>query len=126
MAQKVSDDRLRGWLQRSSGDKFCRDQPARGHHAGFFCRGSLPPMGAGGVRPEFDIKPPLGALFLIFPRGHPLKSFTQGDNSARQRGFEIRVFLLLHELPKAIEPHLPVMPLASRSQQVVFAYDQVI
>ena len=31
------------------------------------------------------------------------------DTSARQRGFEIIVFPLLGELPKAIEPHLPVI-----------------
>ena len=30
------------------------------------------------------------------------------DTSARQRWFEIRAFPLLGELPKAIEPHLPV------------------
>ena len=29
------------------------------------------------------------------------------DTSARQRGFEIKVFPLIGELPKAIEPHLP-------------------
>ena len=33
------------------------------------------------------------------------------DTSARQRGFEIRVFPPLGELPKAIEPHLPVCQL---------------
>ena len=33
------------------------------------------------------------------------------DTSARQRRFEIRVFPLLAELPKAIEPHLPVCQL---------------
>ena len=33
------------------------------------------------------------------------------DTSARQRGFEIRVFPLLGELPKAIEPHLLVCQL---------------
>ena len=38
-------------------------------------------------------------------------SFPQVDASARQRGFEIRVFPLLGELPKAIEPHLPVCQL---------------
>ena len=38
-------------------------------------------------------------------------SFPQVDTSARQRGFEIRVFPLLGELPKAIEPHLPVSQL---------------
>ena len=62
-------------------------------------------------RSEFDIKPPLGAPLLIFPRGYLLKSFPQVDTSARQRGFEIRVFPLLGELPKAIEPHLPVCQL---------------
>ena len=78
---------------------------------GFFCGGSLPPWGAAGERSEFNIKPPLGAPLLIFPRGYLLKSFPQVDTSARQRGSEIRVFPLLGELPKAIEPHLPVFQL---------------
>ena len=73
--------------------------------------GSLPPWGAAGERSEFTIKPSLGAPLLIFPRGYLLKSFPQVDTSARQRGFEIRVFPLLGELPKAIEPHLPVCQL---------------
>ena len=38
-------------------------------------------------------------------------SLPQGDTSARQRGFEIRVFSLLGELPKVIEPHLPIYQL---------------
>ena len=88
-----------------------RDPPARGHHTGFICGGNLPPCGAAGERSEFNIKPPLGAPLLIFPRGYLLKSFPQVDTSARQRGFEIRVFPLLGELPKAIEPHLPVCQL---------------
>ena len=69
--------------------------------------GSLPPCGAAGEKSEFNIKPPSGAPLLIFPRGYLLKSFPQVDTSARLRGFEIRVFNLLGELPKAIEPHLP-------------------
>ena len=73
--------------------------------------GNLPPCGAAGERSEFNIKPPLGAPLLIFPRGYLLKSFPRVDTSARQRGFEIRVFPLLGELPKAIEPHLPVCQL---------------
>ena len=77
----------------------------------FSVRGSLPPWGAAGERSEINIKPPIGAPLLIFPRGYLLKSFPQVDTSARQRGFEIRVFLLLGELPKAIEPHLPVCQL---------------
>ena len=63
-------------------------------------------------RPELNINPPLGAPLLIFPRGyHLLKSFPQRDTSARQWGVEIRGFPLLGELPKAIEPHLPVCQL---------------
>ena len=71
----------------------------------------LSPMGAAGERPEFDSKPPSGAPLQIFPRGHLLISFPQGDTSARQRRFEIGVFPLLGELPKAIEPHLPAYQL---------------
>ena len=80
--KRVCDDRLNGWLQCPAGE-----------------------------RSEFNIKPPLGAPLLIFPRGYLLKSFPRVDTSARQRGFEIRVFPLLGELPKAIEPHLPVCQL---------------
>ena len=46
-----------------------------------------------------------------FPWRLSLKFFPQVDNSARQQGFEIRVFPLLGELPKAIEPHLPACQL---------------
>ena len=77
----------------------------------FYLWGSVPPWGAAGERYEFSIKPPLGAPLLIFPQGYLLKSFPQVDTSARQRGLEIRVFPLLGELPKAIEPHLPVCQL---------------
>ena len=73
-------------------------------------------LSVGGVpfpreRSEFDIKPTLGAPLLIFPRGYLQKSFPQVDTSARQRGFEIRVFPLIGELSKAIEPHLPICQL---------------
>ena len=71
----------------------------------------LPPWGAAEERSEFNIKPPLGAPLQILPRGYLLKSFPRVDTSARQRGFEISVFPLLNELPKAIEPHLPVCQL---------------
>ena len=64
-------------------------------------------MGVAGERSEFNIKKPLGAPLLIFPRGYLLNSFPQVVTSARLRGFEIRVFPLLGELPKAIEPHQP-------------------
>ena len=73
--------------------------------------GTPQPWGAAGDRSEFNIKPPLGAPLLIFSRGYLLKSFPQVDTYARQRGFEIRVFPSLGELPKAIEPHLPVCQL---------------
>ena len=75
--------------------------------------GSHPPMGAAGERPEFDINSPLGAPLLIVSRCYLLTSFTQGDTFARHWVLEIRVFLLLGELQKAIEPHLPVCRLFS-------------
>ena len=106
--KRVCDDRLNGWLQYPAGDLVCRDPLARGHHTGFLCGGFLPPWGAAGERSEFNIKPPLGAQLMIFPRDYLLMSFPQVDTSARQRGFEVRVYPLLGELPKAIEPHLPV------------------
>ena len=52
----------------SSGDPVCGDLPACEHHASFISvGGSLPPMGAAGERPEFDIKPNSVAPLLIFP-----------------------------------------------------------
>ena len=54
-----------------------------GYHTGFVCR-EFPSS-----RPEFDVKSPLGALLMIFPRGYLLKSFSLVDTSARQWGFEI-------------------------------------
>ena len=65
---------------------------------------ALPPKGAVGERPEFDIKLPLGAPLLIFPRSYLLKCFPQGDTSARQREFEIRILPVLGELTEACEP----------------------
>ena len=88
--------------------------PARGHHTGFICEGSLPPWGSAGERSELFIKPRLVAPQLIFPLGYILKSISLVDTSARQRGFEFRVFLLLGELSEAIEPHLPVCQLCRR------------
>ena len=73
--------------------------------------GSLPPCEAAGERSEFNIKPSFRAPLQIFPRGYLLKSFPHVDTSARQRGFEIRVFPLIGELQKAIEPHQPVWQL---------------
>ena len=61
--------------------------------------------------PEFDIKPSLGIPLLIFSCGHLLKSFPHVGTSASQRVFEIIVFPLLGELPKAIEPQLPICQL---------------
>ena len=75
-----------------------------GHHTGFICRGFPSPMRVAGERCHFDIKPPL----LIFPRDYLLKSFPQGDIFAKQRWLEIIVLPLIDELPKAIEPQLPV------------------
>ena len=73
-------------------------------------RGFIPPKSVAGERPEFDVKPPLGAPHLTCPRNDLLKSFPQEDTSARQLGYEIRAFPLLDE-PMAIELHLPVCQL---------------
>ena len=105
------DERLSGWLQHPAGDPVCQGSPAHGHHMGFICIGSIPTMGGAGESPECDIKPPIGAPLLIFPRGYLLKSFRQRDSSARQQGLDIRLFPLLGELPKTIEPHLSVCKL---------------
>ena len=78
---------------------------------GFYLWGFSSPIEAAGLRPELDIKSPFGAPFLIFPRSYHPKSFSQGNTSARHREFEVRVFPLLGELPKAIEPHMPVCQL---------------
>ena len=72
---------------------------------------SLTPKGAAREKPEFDSKLPLGAPVIIFSQGYLLTYFPQRDTSARQQGFEIRVFPLQGELPKAIEPHLPICQL---------------
>ena len=71
----------------------------------------FPLGGAAGERSDFNIKQPIGAPLLISPWGYLLTSFPQEDTSAKQRGLEIRVFPLLGELPKGIEPHLPVCQL---------------
>ena len=70
--------------------------------------GFLPPTGAAGEMPELSIKPPLGAPLLILLQGYLLKYFSQGNIFTRQRTFEIIVYLLLCELPLAIEPHMSV------------------
>ena len=50
----------------SSRKQVCLDTPARGHHTGIICRGSLPPIGAAEVRPVLNIKSPIGAPHMIF------------------------------------------------------------
>ena len=91
--------------------------------------GFLPPLGAAGEMPEFDIKPPFLAPLLIFPRGYLLKCFPQVDTSPRQRGFRFRVFSYQGQLLMAVESHLPVCQ-CFRWQLVpstwFFSNDQVI
>ena len=94
-----------------AGDPVCLDTPASGHQTGFICSRLPSQMGATGERSEFDITPTLRAPLLTFPKGYLLKYFQQGDTSARQRMYEIRIFPLLGELPKVIEPHLLVYQL---------------
>ena len=73
--------------------------------------GFFPPMEAAEERPEFDIIPPLVAILLNLPLVYPMKSFPQGDTSARQQGLKIRVFPFLGDLQKAIKRRLPVCQL---------------
>ena len=76
-----------------------------------FCKwgGGFPsPLRSCGERSEFNMTLPLGAPLLIFLPRYLLKSLPQVDAFTRQRGFEVRVFPLLGEMPNAIEPHLPV------------------
>ena len=80
-------------------------------HRFYMWGGPFPPGELSKKRQEFNIKPPLGAPLLIFPRGYLLESFPQVDNFTRQHGFEIRVSPLLGELPKAIEPNLSAFQL---------------
>ena len=69
---------------------------------------SISPIGVAGEKPEFYIKRPLRAPRMIFPPSYLLRSFPEKESSASQRGFEIKVFLLLGEQPKATQPRLPV------------------
>ena len=92
-------DRLSGWSQRTAGYPVCRELRACGYHTGFIRRGVRSPMEAAGERSEFDIKSPLAAPLLTFPPGPLLKAFADEDNSARQRGIDICVFILLRDLP---------------------------
>ena len=84
---------MTGSVDGHAGEPVCLNPLARGHHTCFICRVFPSLMGAVGARSEFDIKPPLGAPLLNFPRDYLLKSFSDGDTSARQRGFENGVFL---------------------------------
>ena len=56
-------------------------------------------MGAAEERPEFDIKSPLGAPLLIFPRGNLLKSFLLGCTSASGSTPHVAVPWLSHGKP---------------------------
>ena len=90
--------------------------------------GFLPQIGAARERPGFDVKQP------DFSSRLSPEVFPQGDTSARQRGVDIGVFPILGEQPKIIQlqdnpaspDRLSVIPLATRCQLVVFAYDQII
>ena len=101
------EDRFNGWLQRSAGDPDCRDTSARGYQMDLSMGVPFPPTGVNGERQELGNKLPLGAPLLTCPRDFLLKSFPQRDTSARLLAFEIRVFLILGELPKVIEPDFP-------------------
>ena len=76
--------------------------------------------------PEFDVKPHLLAPLLILSQCYLVKSFLPGRTSARQLRFEFRHYLLIDAKDNRTSPAcLPAIPLATRSHQVVFAYNQV-
>ena len=83
--KEVGNDRLSGLLQHLAVDPVCQIPPKRRHHTSFSCRRFHSHIGAAGETPEFDIKSPSWVPLLIFPRSYLLKSFPQGDTSARQR-----------------------------------------
>ena len=62
-------------------------------------------------RSDFNFKPPLGAPLLIFSSRLSPEVFSTSGYFRKTAGVEIRFFPLLGELPKAIEPHLPVCQL---------------
>ena len=76
-------------------------------------------------RPEFDVTA-IRNSDNDFSWNLSLDVFSTKGYSARQRWLEIRAFPLPGELPRCTEPHLPDIPLATRSQQVVFSYEYVI
>ena len=101
------------WHRNVCGDRFsifCRVQPetqfVRTHLRVDTTRASS--VGAAERGHNLTSNSHLRLRFWIFTRGYLLMSFPQGDISARQRGFDIRVFPFLVELQEAIEPHLPV------------------
>ena len=77
--------------------------------------------------PEFDVKPHLLAPLLILSQCYLVKSFQPGRTSARQQRFKFGYFVLIGAKGHRTSPAcLPALPLATRSHQVVFAYNQVI
>ena len=101
MAQKVSDDRISGWLQRAAGDPACRDPIARGRHMGFINRGFLPLL----KQPEKGQGMRANRLSSLFSR-FLLEAISTRGYFIMTAGFEISIHSL--ELPRVIEPHLPV------------------
>ena len=84
--------------------------------------GSLPPTGAAGEMPEFDIKPPLGAPLLSFTRGYLLNSSPQDSGNFK---VEFSLSLVSCQRPSSLTSPFASYAAATRSQQVIFAYDQV-
>ena len=85
--------------------------PAREHHTGFICGGFPSPLWS--CRREVRVYHQTafrGSTPDFSSRLSP-EVFSTSGYFRKTAGFEIRVFPLLGELPKAIEPHMPVCQL---------------
>ena len=91
--------------------------------------GNLPPCGAAGERSDFNIKPPLGAPLLIFSSRLSPEVFSTSVYFRKTAGVWNQSFPSPRWAAKgyrATPARMPVIPLATRSQHVDFAYDQVV
>ena len=83
----------------------------RGHHTGLICGGFPPPLWS--CRREVRVlhQTAIRGSTPDFSSRLSPEVFSTSGYFRKTVGFEIRVFPLLFELPKAIEPHLPVCQL---------------
>ena len=109
--KRICYDRLNGRLQCHAGDPVFLDPPASGHHTGLICGRFKCHLGSCRGDDRVSHKTAfLGSTHDFSSRLSPEVFFTCGY-FRKTAGFEISVFPLLGELPKTIEPHLPICQL---------------